>query len=191
MIAGVREIVHDLHLSADGALAYLVSSPQERASTLHILDVRSGEERVATPLAGNIVSRGWLPGDRGVVLARATQSNENRTASVEVLVASRAGTLRPAGVVEQAILATVRLDPARAVLYLARVAGGVHNLHEFSLASRRLRPITDNAQPGVTFSGIEPLDSGGFVVVRHERKSDVWLVNATASSPHIAGTSPQ
>jgi len=105
------------------------------------------------------------------------------TADVEVLVVSPNGGVRSIGVVPDAFVATTRLDPTRSVLFIARIEGGSHNLFEMSLANGRLRQITDNALPGVTFSGIQPLRSGALVGVRHQRRSDIWLLDGTPPVP--------
>ena len=107
--AGAREEIHDVHVSGNGLLAYLVSSPA--ASTLHVRHLETGEQRSAATLEGRASARGWLRDDAGVVLARASTFDEDFTAEVEILVASATGTVRSAGVVDRTFIATTRLDP--------------------------------------------------------------------------------
>ena len=185
--AGAREEIHDLHVSGNGLLAYLVSSPG--AATLHVRNLETGEQRSATTIEGRISARGWLRDDTGVVLARARTFDEDFTAEVEILVASASGTVRSAGVVDKAFIATTRLDPFRGVVTLTRLDEGIHNLYEFPLATARLRRLTDNTLPGVSYSGVAPLGDGAWVAVRHEQRSDIWLLDAKPPSPGSADSS--
>jgi hypothetical protein len=142
------------------------------------------------PFEARVASaRGWLPGSSGLVLARVTDFNPDFSGSVEVVVASMAGVLRPIGVVDNAFLATSRLASARSALYIARTDNGIHNLYELSVATGRIRRLTDNALPSVTFSAVEPLGGEGLIVVRHERRSDIWLLESTPSSTRSPGGS--
>jgi Tol biopolymer transport system component len=175
--AGPREIIHDVHVSPDGNVAYLVTT--SRGEILHILNGPSDEDHVTVPVTGTATIRGWLPGGHGLVVARSALFREDFTAEVEILVASTAGVLRPVGVVDGAFLVTTRLDSNRGVLYLARVENGLHNVYEFSLTTGRLRRITDNNLPGVRFSGAEPLGRTGLISVRQERRSDIWMLVAS------------
>ncbi len=142
-------------------------------------------EKVSGPcrLQGTASARGWLAGDAGLVLARAVRFQTDFTSDVESLVVSTNGAVRSAGVVPDAFLSTTRLDPQRSVLFVARIEEGAHNLYEMSLLTGRVRRVTDNGLPGVTFSGIEPLRGGALIGVRHERTSDIWLLDATSSTP--------
>jgi serine/threonine protein kinase/Tol biopolymer transport system component len=185
--AGAREEIHDLHVSGNGLLAYLVSSPA--ASTLHIRHLETGEQRSAATLEGRASARGWLRDDAGVVLARASAFDEDFTAEVEVLVASATGTVRSAGVVDRTFIATTRLDPQRAVVSLTRLDAGIQNLYEFPLATGRLRRLTDNTLPGVSYSGVTPLGGGAWVAVRHEQRSDIWLLDARPQAPNPGDSS--
>jgi serine/threonine protein kinase len=182
-----NEEIHDLHPTADGrALAYLTSL-SGRAS-VHLFDVEAGHNRWTVPFEGRVASaRGWLPGSGGLVLARVTEFNADFSGSIEVAVASMAGVLRPIGVVDNAFVATTRLASARSALYVARTDNGIHNLYEFSLTTGRVRRLTQNALPAVTFSAVEPLGGGGLIVVRHERRSDIWLLESTSSSSGSPG----
>jgi serine/threonine protein kinase len=187
--AAPNEEIHDLHPTADGrALAYLTSLAGH--ASVHLLDVESGHDRWTMPFEARVASaRGWLPGSSGLVLARVTDFNPDFSGSVEVVVASMAGVLRPIGVVDNAFLATSRLASARSALYIARTDNGIHNLYELSVATGRIRRLTANALPSVTFSAVEPLGGEGLIVVRHERRSDIWLLESTPSSTRSPGGS--
>jgi hypothetical protein len=97
--------------------------------------------------------------------------------------------LRSVGRIDRAFLATVRLDPGRALLYATRSEGGVHNLYTFALNAQEIRRLTDNTLPGVTFSGLDSLGAAGIIGVRTERKSDIWLLDAAAGLRAGAGQS--
>jgi hypothetical protein len=140
------------------------------------VNAQSGDSLATVQLDGTVSARGWLADDSGLVLVQADRFNEDFTADVQVLVASAAGKTRPVGVIPQAFPSTARLDPARSILHVVRVEGGFQNLYEFSLTTGALRRLTTNDLPGVRFSGIDVLGSAGFVAVRRERRSDIWLL---------------
>jgi hypothetical protein len=183
-VAQAGEIIHDLQPSTSGGLAYLVRSAG--GSTLRFVDSQSGESLRTVPLQGTASARGWLTGDTGLVLARAGRFQTDFTSEVEALVVSTHGAIRSAGIVPDAFLVTTRLDPQRSVLYVVRIEEGAHNLYEISLVSGRVRRVTDNGLPGVTFSGIEPLGGGALIGVRYEQTSDIWLLDATPLAPESA-----
>jgi hypothetical protein len=115
--------------------------------------------------------------------------HEDSTAEIQVLVAGMMGALRTIGTVDRALIGTIRLDPARAVLYVTRSEGGIQNLFAYSLTNKTLRRVSENDLPGVTFSGIEPLGGGQIIGVRQERKSDVWLLDSGHPEGGAAGGS--
>jgi hypothetical protein len=102
--------------------------------------------------------------------------HEDVSADIDVLIASAGRQPEVVATVANGFAATTRLDPARAVLYLTRVANGVHNAYAVGLEGRGVVPVTDNRLPGVTFSGIRPVPGGGLVVVQNERKRDIWVI---------------
>jgi Tol biopolymer transport system component len=175
--AGVREVIQDVHLSADGrVLAYIVAGV--KGATVHLVDAESGAERSATRLEGPVSARGWRSGDASLIVLRRTRLFDDATAELDVLEVSTTGSVRPIGRLDHALLQTVRLDRSRSAMYVVRSEAGVHNLYEYALASRALRRVSDNARPGVTFSGVEPLREGAILGVRLERRSDVYLLDA-------------
>jgi serine/threonine protein kinase len=176
-VANPNEIIHDLQLSTNGDLAYVVRA--KGGSTLHFIDGSSGKSLGTLQLQGTVSARGWLTGEKGLVVARAAIFKPDFTADVEILIASAAGAVRTIGVVPNAFIATTRFDASRSVLYVARHDGTARNLYEVSLHTGRLRRVTDNTLPGVSFAGVEPLPRGALIGVRHEQKSDIWLLDAT------------
>jgi serine/threonine protein kinase/Tol biopolymer transport system component len=177
--AGAGEVIHDLQTSADGRyLAYLVSST---VSILHVMDVLTGKDRTITRFPTRVGVRGWLA-DGSVVLVRASALREDAATDMEVLASTPAGILREIGFVDRAFMSTARLDPAGSILYVTRSEDNVHNLYALSLTTHGLRRVTDNTLPGVTFSGVRPLDRGRVVGIRQERKSDIWLMDTGSSS---------
>jgi len=181
-------VVRDLNPSPDGRLvAYATFGA--KVSALHLLDLASGADRSVLDVQGSAYVRGWQSSPAGLVLVRPTNTYEDLSADVDVLVVSPNGVSRPVGRIERAFMATIRLDPDRGLLYVTRSDAGVHNLYTFSLATQIARRVTDNGLLGVTFSGIEPLVGGGLVGVRTERKSDIWLLNAAAALPVRSGGS--
>ena len=187
VVAQANEIIHDLQLSPTGELAYLVRA--KGGSILHFIDSRTGQSLGALQFQGTVSARGWLPGEKGVVVARATRFQSDFTADVEVLVVSATGAIRNVGVVPSAFVVTTRLDATRSVLYVARQDGTGRNLYEISLQTGRVRAVTDNTLPGVSFAGVVPLSGGALMGVRHQQRSDIWLLDATSLAGQSASSS--
>jgi serine/threonine protein kinase len=174
--AGDREFIRDLYVSPDrNRLSYLSASPE--AVTVHVLDLRSGADRVLDTLKGftGVFGRGWI-GD-GIVVVRRTALHDDRTGDIEVRVVNAAtGAITTAGSITNGFVATTRLHAARRVLYVTCIEHGVHNLYEFALATGLSKALTRNALPGVTFSGFQPAGADAMVGVRDERRQDIWLI---------------
>ena len=75
----------------------------------------------------------------------------------------------------------MRLDATGATVYITRSEGGIHNLHALSLVSGGLRRVTNNEIYGVTFSDIVSSASSPILGIRHQRTSDIWLLDSTPS----------
>ena len=127
--------------------------------------------------AVSTIGRGWL--GRHFVLLRSTRIHEDSTADLEILIVNDSGTARVAGHITRAFAATARLHLTKRALYLTRVDKGTHNVHEFSLDTGSLTAVTQNALPGVTFSGFQPVGARGILGVREERRADIWLIQQT------------
>jgi Tol biopolymer transport system component len=172
------EYIRDLHVSPDGTrLAFLTWT--DGVFELHAVDLESGRDQVLAQLGSplsRVFNRGWMPDARRVVLISVSAVHEDVSADIDVLIASAGRQPEVVATVANGFAATTRLDPARAVLYLTRVANGVHNAYAVGLEGRGVVPVTDNRLPGVTFSGIRPVPGGGLIVVQNERKRDIWVI---------------
>ena len=172
------EFIRDLYPSADGrSLAFIVW--KSKMAVVRLIDLTTGAVReLATFPTGGIYSRGWLPDDRGLLLLRTgARGDESGLSEVEILTLMKSGSVDAAGSIAQAYLGTTRYDSAKSVLYVTRSIDGIHNVHEYSLATKTLRQVTDNNVPGVTFSGMRPAPAGSndILVVRDARVRDVWV----------------
>jgi len=183
--ASPGQTITDLRVSPDGhRLAYLVWSAQSRTSTLHRRDLESAADRPGPAFAGRAGIAGWM--GEAVVVTRAVDRNQDFSAAVEVSLVPPEGGASRVQRLDRVFDATIRLDAKQANLYATRVEDGVHNLFALSLTTRDLRRVTDNTRPGVTFSGIVPLESGDVLLVRQERKSDLFLMDALPSDAPTA-----
>jgi Tol biopolymer transport system component len=169
--------IRDLLISPDGQrLAFLTLGAGQYG--LQLRDLVSGEQREIAKFPASFtgaVNRGWLADGR-LVLVKSLQLNQDfNTATIEVLLVAPDGAVTTLGPISNAILVTVRIDPARATLYLTRAESGVHNVYAFAIASGRLTQVTDNALPGVSFSGVVPAGNS-LIAVRNQRERDIWLI---------------
>jgi serine/threonine protein kinase/Tol biopolymer transport system component len=168
--------IRDLFVSADARrLSFLtlvggVYGVQQR-------DLADGTQRELAAFPGaftGVFSRGWLPDGRLVIL-RSKELNPDATATIEVLLVSSDGTMTTDGAITNAMMVTTRLDPAHGVLYVTRSEKGVHNVFGYAIGSGRLTQVTDNALPGVSFSGVRPAGAA-LIAVRNQRERDIWLI---------------
>jgi Tol biopolymer transport system component len=177
-------VARDVYVSPDGAsLTFLTWT--DRTFRLHWRDLASGQTRELASMAERptaVFGRGWLASGREAVMVRALDLNEDLTATVEVLVASTAGAIRRAALIDHAYISTSRLDPA-GTLTITRSDQGVHNVYRCDLATGALTRLTDNRFQGLTFSALVRAQPGVLVGVRHEVKRDVWLSEATPATP--------
>jgi hypothetical protein len=115
------------------------------------------------------------------VLVRAVQSNQDGTTDLEILLTTDEGVApHVVGRITHAYGATARLHAARRSLYLTRAEQGTANVFAFALDTGILTQLTQNALPGVTFSGFQPFGQGA-LGVREERRDDIWLMQQGAS----------
>jgi hypothetical protein len=174
--------IRDLHVSPSGRVVYLTSSRE--GATFHEVDPEGGAVRTLVALRPNemgtgVAGRGWL--DRDFVIVRSVAIHEDRSADCDILLADGAGGVRVAGRVTHAYTATIRLHPAKRAMYLTRAESGTHNVYMLSLDTGALTAVTQNALPGVTFSGFQPIGAQGVLGVREERREDIWLIQQTAT----------
>lgn len=171
-----NSVIRDLFASPDGRrLAFLTRVAGQYGVQLR--DLASGQQReIATfpgPFTGAF-NRGWLSDDR-VVIVKSVEVNQDATATVAVMLAGIDGTVTTAGTISNAMVVTARLDPAHGMLYITRAENGVHNVFGYTIATGRLTQVTDNALPGVTFSGVRPAGNS-LIAVRNQRERDIWLI---------------
>jgi Tol biopolymer transport system component len=173
------EFIRDVYPSADGrSLAFVVWKPG--SAVLRLADLTAGGVRdLAAFPTGAIYARGWLPGDRGVVLLRrGADEVELGVYRLDLLIAPRSGgSAELAGAIDHAMVGSARFESSQSTLYVTRSLDGIHNVFAYPLASRLLRQVTDNAIAGVTYSGLRPPPAGGrtLILVRATQVRDVWL----------------
>ncbi len=185
--------IRDPHVSPDGRfLGYLLNDSRD-TTVVHAITLETGDDREWAEIKGpqsGVFARGWLL-DGTMVLVHRVALHEDRSGSgdLDVIVVGPAGAVRPPAVrINNAFIATTRLHPDARALYVTRTENGVHNLYAFSFTTLRLAALTRNTLPGVTYSGIEPLDADTLIGVREERRQDIWLLQeSTASSGTSAG----
>jgi hypothetical protein len=176
--------IRDLWVSPlTGRLAYL-SSGKGIGTSVQELDPETRAVRTLVkfeskePILG-LALRGWL--DRSLILVRTVAAYPDRTYDAEIVLVDGAGALKTAGRVTRVFANTIRLHPSKGLLYMTRAESGTHNVFTFSLETGAVTAVTQNALPGVTFSGFQPIGTQGVLGVREERREDIWLIEQTAT----------
>jgi serine/threonine protein kinase len=170
----------DLSVSEEtGHLAFLAQAKGK--VTIEDLDPATGIVRDVAILTGaelgeGVVSRGWFGSQ--IVALRYLRFNRDSTADFDVLLIAN-NRIQRVGTIEHGFTATVRVNPSGRELYVTRVLKGLHNVFAFALETGQLTAITQNALPGVTFSGFEPTGAHAWIGVREERRDDIWLIQQT------------
>ncbi|MBA2260785.1 MAG: PD40 domain-containing protein, partial [Acidobacteria bacterium] len=176
--------IRDLRISRDGRmLGYLARAKRpepmvahdDRMVEIRVKNVHDGVEatvaREPGPV-GEVFLTGWtLRGS--VVVHRVKPSGAH--APVIFAEVGLDGARRPVASVD-GFFATVRLDHLRNRIFLTRATSGIQNIFTLDLADGKMRQLTTNEAPGVSFSGIHPLGGDGIVFARDERRHDIWLV---------------
>ncbi len=178
--------ISQLSISPDGnRLAFVTLS--KAAVRIHLVDLEgSGSPHViATPPKRDVHLAGWL--DRSLVVVARTRVHDDFTSDVDILLLNEAGAFTPAGQLTSAYPGTARVDPRSRSLIVARREAGTHDAVAWSFARRTTRSVTQNALPGVTFSGFVPLSDGQVLGVREERGQDIWLISARPRPGSSAG----
>src|SRR5262249_22696900 len=123
-----------------------------------------------------IALKGWRSDGSGVIAVRSTV-NKDQTLRAELLQIDLSGrTSGPFLVSSRCYSLGGRLATADGQLYLPTVDGSVDNISAFSLGDRRLRPVTSNTVPGITFAGLEVEPDGRLLYSRQETKQDIWAI---------------
>jgi len=181
--------VRDLSIAPDtGHIGYVTNTTKASAtslSTVHDLDPVTGANRVLTrlprPESGTgIIGRGWV--DQRFLLLRLLRFNADGTSDLEFLTVGQDGTTRTVGRVTHVFHGTARLHAARRAVYMTRLEQGTSNVFMLSLDTGALAPVTQNALPGVTFSGFQPFGPGA-IGVREESRQDIWLIQSGTKRP--------
>ena len=176
--------IRDLWVSPQtGRVAYF-SGAKDIGAAVHELDPETGVARDIVKIAPKDLTvglslRGWL--DRNLILVRSLAFHEDRSSDAEIVVVDGSGGIRTVGRIANVFGPTIRLNPSNRALYLTRTESGTHNVFMFSLDTGALTAVTQNALPGVTFSGFRPLGGQGVLGVREERREDIWLIQQTAT----------
>jgi len=169
--------VRDLVLSHDDQrLAYLRWA--NNATEIRIRRLSDGSETTVFSEASSVMTfhlTGWLKDDRRLQLLRSS-FNPDQTFTVDVLLISPDSASALLRTLPRAFPAGARLDTASGTLYITTVEAGVHNLSAYSLADRRLRTITSDVFPGVTFSGAALSPDGTLICSRQQVGQDIWML---------------
>ena len=181
--AAANAFVRDLFISTNGTQLTFLTRAAGRYGAW-VRDLVSGQQREVATLTGSftgVYGRGWTADNR-VVIVRSVEVNPDATSTMEVLLVGADGTTTTPGTISNAILVTTRLDPANGTLYLTRAEGGVHNVYGYAIATGRLTQVTDNALPGVSFSGVRPAGRS-LIAFRNQRARDIWLIETQLETP--------
>ena len=168
----------DLHLSPDGrALAYIEGfrfSGQGGEVRSH--DLTTGLERVLfeAPRGTNVFLKGWTTRGSLIVLKTVPDTRDRR--EVEVFEVHPDTGSELIGIMEGVRGGNSHFDAPRDLLYVAATERDRRNIAAFDLRERRLRTITQNTFPGVSFFGFQAMANGVLVYTKHENSRDVWLV---------------
>jgi serine/threonine protein kinase len=186
---GAGSELWDIRVAPDGGrLAYAVrerreaGAPQQEVRVLEL-----GENRSTTLVSGAQSSlplnvAGWSGNSAVVVLRRAARAGQ--LFELQLTEAALGGAQRAIGVVADAAVPAVRIDAARGRLFVTRSVDGVHNVFAMTLRDGALRQVTNNHAPGVSFSGIQPLQEEDAVVFAREQWTrDIWLLTTASRRP--------
>jgi hypothetical protein len=181
--SGPGGLIHDLRMSLDGTmLAYLTSQPGPQKGTagssveVRVHYIRDNHDAVVSREPGpfrEVHASGWWR--NALILLRAKYSLAG-VYELQVTELGLGGARKVIATIPDSFVATFRIDEENGRLYVTRAAGGIHNIHLLTLADGRIRTLTSNQTPGVSFSGIQPLGKDAIIFARDERKADIWLV---------------
>jgi Tol biopolymer transport system component len=177
----------DLRISPDGEkLAYAGRVRAETGTTpryeIRVRFLREQRDRVLMPGGSErspLSVSGWSRDD--AVIAHRRTAPAGQLFDLEIVEVPLEGARRTIAAVSDSAVPAVRVDPAHGRLFLTRSIDGVHNIYAVSLRDGTQRQLTTNHAPGVSFSGIQPLQDEAIVFAREEWKRDIWLL--TAGSP--------
>jgi hypothetical protein len=175
--------LRDVRVSPDGSrLAFLVrfrnkpGEPAEKGAVdVRVRNLRdNGNSIISREPGREIFLPGWT--SRNSLVLQRAKGPVGGVWELAFTELTLDGTRRPIATVDGSFASTVRLDQDRDRLYVTRTIGGIHNVHLLNLADGKMRQLTANEAPGVTFSGVQPLGSDAILFARDERRRDIWLV---------------
>jgi serine/threonine protein kinase len=117
---------------------------------------------------------GWSRND-AVIVHRSLPRPEHLF-QIELLELTLDGGRRQLASIGDSATPSVRVDARSGGLYVTRSVEGIHNVYMLSLRDGAQRQLTANHAPGVSFSGIQPLQDDAIVFAREEWKRDIWLL---------------
>ena len=158
--------IRGIYVSADPRdFAYLRWSGDENYA-IHVVDLATLKDVEWVKVPG-------VPGTpfQSVSVAGRTESDDSMIVlrklkpgtapnSIEVLRVAKSGRISKVAIIENVFDRTPHLDPRRSLLYLICMDGLVQNVCQLSLGTGKMRQITDNQAPNVSFSGIRAFRMG-------------------------------
>jgi serine/threonine protein kinase/Tol biopolymer transport system component len=184
--AGPGAEMWDVRLSPDGSkLAFAVRFRREAGAPLQneirvhdlapnrttaLLSVQQGQMPVKVP--------GWSRND--AIIVHRTVPRPEQLFELELMELTLDGGRRVVRTISDSVIPAVRIDSGRGRLFVTRNIEGIHNLFTVSLRDGVQRQVTANHAPGVSFSGIQPLQDDSIVFAREEWKRDIWLLTTGA-----------
>ena len=182
--AGTASELWDLRPSPGGEmLAYAASVRGEKGEALrHELRVQFLHEKRARVLLSFAKDRlplnvsGWSRSEAVIVHRRVLRPG--RLFEMELMEVPLEGAGKVLSSVADSAVPVIRIDAARGRSFVTRSVDGIHNIFVLSLRDGVQRQVTANRAPGVSFSGIQPLQDDAIVFAREERKRDIWLLTS-------------
>jgi hypothetical protein len=170
-----------LFLSPEGVrLAYVSeTNGNSKQWEIHVRELSTGADRVWYSDTGGdfqrFLCRGWLGRDR--LLALRVHINPDWTSRIEFVEVS-SNRMLPLGTVDEAFDGTVHIDRASKLIYFVQLdePGGAANIYAFDPARHRVRRITDNRSPSITFAGIDLSIPGSLFYSVVDHNQDIWRV---------------
>jgi Tol biopolymer transport system component len=164
--------IRDLYLAEnEHAVSFVATAPSGKAA-IHLFDLRSNVDRVIAEIDSLTWLRGWSR-DRRLILVRA--HDITRPTTVDVVAMDLSGGTRVIGQIDNVYPQTARFDIKSSQFYFTRVENGAQNLYVLSLEGR-VRRVTDNSVPNVSFVGVESLPDSSALFARDQWTHDIWVL---------------
>jgi serine/threonine protein kinase/Tol biopolymer transport system component len=177
---GTKDVVLNIFESPDGhRLAYDRFTGAQ--TEIHVVDLDSRTDHVKYSERATwryaLTLKGWRADGSGLIAVRSTR-NQDSTCRAEFLqINSNGGGLTGSfRITDRGYSLGARLSTTNGELYLVTVEDARHNISAFSIAEHRLRAVTSNTVPGVTYAGIEVAPDGRLLYTRQQTKQDIWYI---------------